>query len=602
MKRSFWKSWVNPAGFVWLVTMVCCSLSAAESRTAVLELQRANQINGPWQQVPVNELPISPDGKWMDPASSSSAFYRLSIQGLDAAGGPIGIPLASLSEKIYGIAKEHLESLRSEEPGWADAVFSETVIPIYNPAVFGGERPAYYELKLIPIATRPDPSPVGESWQQSPPVDPKPDRGYLVLSSDTHDLPVLEYADHGPTPAEKLRRIAQSSTVRILRYTDSFWVAEDEKGLVVASLGSTPYQMPEGILEYVGKSPTTVVEAGKIAVQDAPPRFLPKPYASYREFKADFLKGPVFTLLRYYANQRAKIEWGLWQDQIPDIISVPLKQETSILARTVVSAFDLEDPIASIQINPKGGLLVEGIETGASLLTVFHPDRTCDFYLLAVGQTIKPSGITAAGWSSWSTHYAASCGDIPAYYQEYNLSGCCSSGYSGCGATAWAMFYGYWDNRGIHNLIGGAGATPWSNDDDVRDCIRSVFDYCDTWCTGISGAAATNPWDMDEGYRWAGAQGEGINISTSWTVPYTSSGPRNRAVSSIKDHDRPAIVGTGYYEHYPLAYGYRSRKYTALGITWSTERQWRVNNGWGSTSCSWVNANSCWFGSNGYCY
>jgi hypothetical protein len=107
---------------------------------------------------------------------------------------------------------------------------------------------------------------------------------------------------------------------------------------------------------------------------------------------------------------------------------------------------------------------------------------------------------------------------------------------------------------------------------------------------------------MGEGYRWAVSRDEGIDVSWRWTVPYTSSQPRALARDSIREHGRPAIVGTGYYEHYPLAYGYRWREYRALGITWRTERQWRVNNGHADSGGLWLNANNCWFGTDGRCF
>ena len=81
-----------------------------------------------------------------------------------------------------------------------------------------------------------------------------------------------------------------------------------------------------------------------------------------------------------------------------------------------------------------------------------------------------------------------------------------------------------------------------------------------------------------------------------------SSGPRNRAKASICDDGRPAIVGIGFYAHYPFAYGYRHRQYTVWGVTWKTDRQWKVAMGWGGSSCSWVNANDCWYGTRGRCF
>ena len=96
-------------------------------------------------------------------------------------------------------------------------------------------------------------------------------------------------------------------------------------------------------------------------------------------------------------------------------------------------------------------------------------------------------------------------------------------------------------------------------------------------------------------------RGEGISAWWDWGAPYVSWAPRNRACWAIQN-GRVAIVGTGFYEHYPLAYGYRYREYTALGIVWASELQWLVNNGWRSDGGAWVSAASCWFGLDGWCW
>jgi hypothetical protein len=570
-----------------LVLIIGGVVTHAQDNAAILGVERASQLAGPWEQVPVNQIPMTADGKFVDPASLSAGFYRLTIRREDVAGAPVGLPLAGVPKAIVGYAQEHLDSLAVDEADWEGAALGPLVVPVYHPAVNGGKLPAFYEFKVVAQAGRP-----------SSPVDPRPERGFILVSSGVHSFPIGEYATQGPTPSERLRFLAKSTAAHIVRYTSSYWVAEDANGGLMASLGSTPYRMPDGILESIGKEPTTEIVEGKVIQQGMRPELQPKPYGSYSEFKEDVVNGPVHSLLRYFTSQRALVDWNLRREQSPEIINVPLKETVLVLNTLEIASADLEDPIANITPSAKTGLLVTGTEQGASLLMVMSPEKKCQFYVLAVGVT--NGGFHLKGWSSWSSSYAGSCSDIPAYDQEWDLSGCCSDGWSGCGPTAWAMFYGYWDNKGVSNLIGGTGGTPWSNNDHVRVCIRNVFDYCDTWCAGE--AAATNPWDMTDGYLWTGTRGEGISLSSSWTVPYTSSGPRNRAKSSIVDHGWPAIVGTGYFEHYPFAYGYRHRKYTWLGITWSTDRNWKVNNGWGSGSCSWVNANDCWYGTRGYCY
>jgi len=584
--------------YVRLASVLGCTLALiagisetrAQDTAALITIEKADQVNGPWAKVPANQITITTEGQLLDPMSWGPGFYRLLIQTGDAAGAPVGLPPEAVPDSIRQFAQEHLDSIAVEEADWNGAVLGPLVVPIFHPAIGEGKTPAFFEFKVV-----------GRSEQSSSAVDPLPERGYILVSSGPHDPPIAEYATEGPTPSEKLRFLAKSSTAHIMRYSEGYWAAEGPDGKLLASFGSTPYRIPEGILQFTGNDALTEIVDGKEVVPGPRPDLVPMPYDSYDEFKQDVVSGPVHTMLRRLTAQRAQLDWNLRADKPPEIISVPIGQVVTILTGMEILSAEVDDPIATVRLSStQKGLDVLGEQRGATLLTVVSPDLNLSFYVLDVGQS---GGVYQLnGWSSWSTWYGGACADIPRYTQEWSLSGCCSSGWSGCGPTAWAMFYGYWDHRGVVNLIGGSGATPWSNNDDVRNCIRSVFSSCHTWCTGINGAAATNPWDITDGYKWAVARGEGISLTASWTVPYTSSGPRNRARASIRDDNRPAIVGTGYYSHFPLAYGYRHRKYTWLGITWDTDYNWKVNNGWGGTSCVWVSANSCWYGTRGYCY
>ena len=279
---------------------------------------------------------------------------------------------------------------------------------------------------------------------------------------------------------------------------------------------------------------------------------------------------------------------------LPGLLQMDLQNPTNFLTSKTVVRFDVENPaVVSLQIG-KSGLDARGLQVGGTLLRVLYAGGGGDTFMVRVGNPVAP-----LGWGSWHTYYAGAWTDQKLYCQKYGLAGCCSSGYSGCGPTAWAMFYGYWDGKGFSGLIGG-GATPMYNDTYVNSCIQYVFPLVGTFCVGSSGA--TDPWNMHLGWQWATHQGVGIASSTTWGVPYLGSGPRNKAIQAIRDYGRPALVGTGYYAHYPFAYGYKYRSYVSWGITWDTQRYWKVNNGQGDSAPIWVDADSCWFGGNSYCY
>jgi len=327
------------------------------------------------------------------------------------------------------------------------------------------------------------------------------------------------------------------------------------------------------------------------------PSVPPQSYADYLEFKNDYVSGPVYSYLRARRSETGLFRWNLALGQLPGQVYIPLSQPTIVLPTQSITAFDLEDPsLASGQVVSGGGLSLTGLKPGGTFLHVMFSDSTTAYYALIVG-----TPVAKRGWSAWQYWWAGSCSDERHYSQEWNLIGGCNANcWSGCGPTAWAMFYGWWDQRGPCTLIGDCSPTPLWNNNDVRDCLRAECGYLGTFCA--SGQGATLPWNMHDGYKWAPARGRGISSTWSWCVPPFGSGPRNLAKAAIQS-GRPACVGIGFYEHYPLAWGYAYSEYTWAGITWATANYWYANMGWGSSSCGqWVNADSCWFGHNAWCW
>jgi hypothetical protein len=70
---------------------------------------------------------------------------------------------------------------------------------------------------------------------------------------------------------------------------------------------------------------------------------------------------------------------------------------------------------------------------------------------------------------------------------------------------------------------------------------------------------------------------------------------RRKAKAAIQ-YRAPAVIGIGLWEHYPLAYGFKKRRYRFWGTTWYTQRKFYVNYGWGdSSNRGWVSAYPIWF-------
>ena len=78
-------------------------------------------------------------------------------------------------------------------------------------------------------------------------------------------------------------------------------------------------------------------------------------------------------------------------------------------------------------------------------------------------------------------------------------------------------------------------------------------------------------------------------------------GLRDKAIASIVNRHTPAIIGTGWLSHYPLAFGYATQQRTVRKcfiFCWDetvTDRFFYVNQGWGGGGAGdWVEA-STWF-------
>jgi hypothetical protein len=217
-------------------------------------------------------------------------------------------------------------------------------------------------------------------------------------------------------------------------------------------------------------------------------------------------------------------------------------------------------------------------------------------------------------WSSWNTWFAGSHGDQRLYRQmAANSAPNTSSCYSGCGGTAWAMLFGWGDNQaalanpswshrwGLYRANGGTGANavaPSSMDTGVRNMSWELRNRIGTFC--IAGSGATFPWDMSQASGYL-APRTGASLSTNYNVlGIHTTGLRETARDSIINRRVPAIIGTGWLSHYPLAYGYRWRNRTVRKcfiFCWNEteyQREFYVNQGWGGSSNGWVGAGT-WF-------
>lgn len=225
-------------------------------------------------------------------------------------------------------------------------------------------------------------------------------------------------------------------------------------------------------------------------------------------------------------------------------------------------------------------------------------------------KTQSPRGIQAH-WGPWVYHWAGTHDDQRLYNQftgSPNTSDCVS----GCGATGWAMLFGWadqqawlgrpdWAHRsGIYRSNGSLDGSPGANaprtmNTGVTNMTWEIRNDIDTYCVGDSGL--TWPRGMGDAYLYlaprTGARSEAHYVGNGHTL-IKRDWLRDRAIRSIRDRGTPVILGRSF--HYPLAYGYAYRHRYSWSERWiyRTQRRFYVNQGWGGSDNGWLYA-STWF-------
>jgi hypothetical protein len=210
---------------------------------------------------------------------------------------------------------------------------------------------------------------------------------------------------------------------------------------------------------------------------------------------------------------------------------------------------------------------------------------------------------------SWTYHWATGGHGAQCLYNQFDHGSC----KVGCGPVAWMMLNGwadrqaafgnsYWSGRwGLYRENGGRGPdalAPLSNDAGIRNAIREIRGHVGTFC--LFGNGATFPWRMPDVRRYLNGRTYARQRCHWNSLGISEARLRRHARNSIRDRRTPAIIGTGWLNHYPLAYGYawRERRVRRCFIfcwyTTVTDRSFYVNQGWGGNKNGWVSA-STWF-------
>lgn len=570
----------------------------------------------------------------------------------------IDMHLSDISVELRRRALQFLEEMRSGPmaPGWYQAVLSQAVRPLYRPDL---PAPAYYEFII-------QSQPV---HQATPAAAITPQYGFMILASGVHDSPIAHWNYIGNSPTQELdiqaARNQQPLIAKFYKLDTLVYAGEDAGGNRVAYLGSeltkitgqdpTWLEQPETLSEqnWMPDQPTTNdgntnhISGTLTTTGPNPPSSLQlSGWQSWSELKTGYAQSYAVQL---EAQRRlASIDWqvengarqmgeALRKGQTYSYVllssavttttlsgtGMPMVQ-TEILPRiglptllqiTVVNSVPRQNLPLNVEVRYTDGtsetmkfVVIEPVSTYLYLPLVAHSTES------QKGQSLPPPVGVQGAWGPWTYYWAGAHYDQRLYSQIASGSGPNTSGCpSGCGATAWAMLFGwadyqaasgntYWAPRfGLYRENGGYGTdaiAPVSMDDGVRAMTWELRNRIGTLC--LFKNSPTPPWSM--------GKASGYLVGRTWTrlvTHYNVLGIhkdrlRDYARNSIRDRGTPAIIGTGWLSHYPLAYGYawRSREHRAcLFCPWKTidyNRQFYVNQGWGGSGDGWISAGT-WF-------
>lgn len=554
-------------------------------------------------------------------------------------------------------AAQLIEDVRYSDmaSGWEKAQLGALARAVYR---LDFEGVAYYEFPVV----------VGEA-----------PAGYITVSTGDHDFPIAEWNYSGESPTQELERQAAEKgefDLTFYKLDAVAYAAENSKGELVASSGMNQPKVtgmdyaaldrPAELTESVW-TPDSSVSDSSITAQSSGKLVTTGPTSSTIQFSAWESWGQLkegyresYGVLAESLRREASADWNV--DRLAeeygegltvgttyplallsaDVLDVSTGGEGADYVSTEIVKREALPPILNILVNrsdPEATLSFDvkiAYADGQTELVKFFilpgtpsTSAATKSQSSAATQQAASQFSTTGAWSPYTSYWTGDANDVNDGFdqrlytqmlsgQAPNTSGCAS----GCGATAWAMLFGWADNQaaignsywaqrwGIYRQNGGRGANvvaPRVMDSGVRNMTWEIRNQIGTFCA--LGQGPTPPWSMDEAAKYLAGR-SATTLSTHYNVVGDYEGRlRDYAIKSIKNRHTPAIIGIGFLSHYPLAYGYKVRSravhtclppsgqppFTSWCYDWiEYDRQFRVNMGGGSSVGKWVPANT-WF-------
>jgi hypothetical protein len=546
-----------------------------------------------------------------------------------------------------------LSLLRASTPEWSGAFFDDVAYPYFRPDI---AAPAYYEFAVRSAAGAP--------------------AGFIVISTGEHDYPLAHWKTEGAPQAAGLLAAAGGRAVTFYRLDPLTYGAETPDGqqliraegaenplLKIVGLESVDLNSLQGAIEWTpgadpaNPGPGTLVQTGQTGT---PAGLALTEWGSWQELKAGYAANyaPILEVRR----QHARDDWGVvrnWEQW--GIPLLPGASFTALAAGPVTC--DLTGPGSALaRVEPVGSGCRVTLLTPPPAVTPFEAvlatpagqtERVRFLAAASIGHQVylpliaggqgrpagavsattqpqslsAPAGITVYSWRFWHAEGGLAAQrlyrQIPAYTWP-NTNGC----WSGCGATAWAMLFGWvdaqaatnhpaWRNKwGVYRQNGGVNTpnavAPVLVDGGVNNMQMEIRSYIGGFCLFSHGP--TWPWNMGGAYlypqkrawAWMAVVGGHNFFNNEW----------RHIANAIEFEKTPGIILTGSLAsaHYPLAYG--------LAQAWVIECGWdlfkgyrcvakwafphfQINPGWGPNSSSlgsWTPASTSYWGTVKGCY
>ncbi|HXI53386.1 MAG TPA: hypothetical protein VNH84_17855, partial [Candidatus Saccharimonadales bacterium] len=409
----------------------------------------------------------------------------------------------------------------------------------------------------------------------------------------------------GETRIERLRRRAGTALIKPMKFGSALLVAEDSRGGMQASDGSTFFRPSPELLAYSNYVGASSGDTRTGASNRSPDLRLEAPlqsYGSYDEMKQDYATNAFYELSRARLKAAARLDWLLENGTPPPGLRVQTGQTATFLAGRDVRDARLESPdddasIARLAPLGREGLRVDGLAEGAGTLYVQVDGREEIFTLQVapVGPAFMAAGGTfTPGWRLYKVYHAGSMSDQRFYsqYQSLVFGGGGKGNYVGCGPCAWTMLMGWWDLKGVpvifrpYNYGSGLPGLKLgladAPSDDSYAVKEMMHDFRDHWvdplfCNVINGNCGTLPDKMAGGVDYFGSLrslynliyqpflqqdvlGYGYDIKWSY-FPNNGVNDFNKLARQSVHDGYPSVIGIGNLVHYVVAYTYLEYRY-----------------------------------------